>query len=106
MDLLQILLVVLVVNLVVDMVCRRRAAEPWAKPLLLGMIVLDVVCLLPVVKTTVDLSRHKVDGLAGIVLALGTLLAAALLWLMYQYRSLFHRSGFPKQKRPLPNGNQ
>ena len=105
MDLLHILLAVLVANLVVDGVARRSAAESWARPLLLGTIVLDALCLVPVVKTMVDLSRHKVDGLAGIVVLPGVLLGVALLRCVYQDWSLFHRPGSRQRTRP-PEGLQ
>ena len=96
MDMLQILLVLLVLNVVVDVACRRGASEPWAKPLCLGTIVLDALGLIPVLKTIVDLAQHKVDGLAGIVLLPGTLLAGALLWFVYLYRSRFSRRPPPR----------
>ena len=90
MTLLQILLLLLGLNLVADVVCRRNASRPWAKPLCLTVILLDALCLIPVLKTATDLAQHKVDGLAGIVLLPGTLLAGALLWFAYLYRSRFH----------------
>ncbi len=96
MDLLQILLVLLVLNVVVDVACRRAPSEPWAKPLCLGAIVLDALGLIPVVKKILDLAQHKVDGLAGIVLLPGTLLAGALLWFVYLYRSRFSRRPPPR----------
>ncbi|HOX58370.1 MAG TPA: hypothetical protein P5205_14810 [Candidatus Paceibacterota bacterium] len=82
MDLPQILLVLLVLNVVADVACRRGASEPWAKPLCLGAIV--------------DLTQHKVDGLAGIVVLPGTLLAGALLWFVYLYRSRLSRRPPPR----------
>jgi hypothetical protein len=96
MDLFQILLILLVLNVAVDVACRRGTSQPWAKPLCLGAIALDALALIPVLKTIVDLSQHRVDGLAGIVLLPGTLLAGALIWFVYLYRSRFCRRPPPK----------
>lgn len=96
MDLFQILLVLLVANVVIDAACRRGASEPWAKPLCLGIIGLDALGLIPVLKTAVDLGMHKVDGLAGIVLLPGTLLCGALLWFVHLYRSRLSRRTPPR----------
>ena len=98
MDIFTVLLAMILVNLVVDAVCRLVAPRTWGRSRCLGMILVDAVPVLMVTKLILDLATHRVDGMAGIVFLPGLLLLVELLWLIMIYQTCYWR-------RPPPSSN-